>query len=217
MRPPRELARWGIDRSLPSVIASSALAVAVLLAGPLVIGAPITHKFLVWNLALAWVPLIAALGIEASDRAARRWLTYGGVVVFMLFLPNAPYLVSDLSHLREPSTTPWLDLARLFAFAWAGCGLCAAALRIVPGVVSARRGRAAGWLAVLAAATACGAGVAIGRFARLNSWEVATRPTVVGAEALSLAVSGQAVSVAIFFTALVLVVYLALARVTVSR
>jgi uncharacterized membrane protein len=217
VRSGHDLARWGIERSLPSVVASSALSVGVLLFGPLLIGAPLTHRFLMWNLALAWVPFVAALGVEAADGAGRRWLTYACGGVFVLFLPNAPYLVSDLTHLRQPSDTPWLDLARLFTFAWAGCVLCAASLRIVHGVASARRGPMVGWLLVLCAAVASGAGVAIGRFARLNSWEVATRPNDVGTEALSLVESGQAVSVAIFFTALVLVVYVALARVTISR
>jgi uncharacterized membrane protein len=196
---------------LPSVVAASALSMAVLIAGPAVVGRPTTHRFLVWNLALAWVPFVAALGFEQFERAGRRRAAIAAAALFLLFLPNAPYLVTDLTHLRDSSPTPWLDLARLFAFAWAGCVLCAASLRIVHGVVTERAGWTAGWLVVLASAVAAGAGVAIGRFARLNSWEVATQPTVVGTEALTLALSAQAVAVAAFFAALVLVVYVALA------
>jgi uncharacterized membrane protein len=207
----RELAQWGFERSLPGLVAASALSVSVLVVGPTLVGEPITHRFLLWNLALAWVPFAAAIAVEELARAERRRLTVAAGVVFVLFLPNAPYLVSDLTHLRGASSTPWLDLARLFAFAWTGCVLCAAALRIVHGVVATRHGRAAGWMLVVVAAGACGVGVAIGRFARLNSWEVATRPTAVGAETASLAVSPQAMSVAGFFTVLVLVSYLALA------
>jgi uncharacterized membrane protein len=193
-------------------VSSSALAMGVLVAGPMVVGEPVTHRFLAWNLALAWMPFIASLGIEVFERAGRARLTLAAGAVWLLFLPNAPYLVSDLSHLRyASSTTPWLDLSRLFAFAWAGCVLCAASLRIVHGVVAARYGRVAGWLLVLMAAAACGVGVAIGRFARLNSWEVATRPEAVGSRTLQLAVSAQAVSVAVFFAALVLVSYVAFA------
>jgi uncharacterized membrane protein len=199
-----------VERSLPGLGAASALSVAVLIAGPAIVGRSPTHHFLLWNLALAWVPFAAAIGVEEFDRTGRRGLTVVSGVVFVLFLPNAPYLVSDLTHLSESSPTPWLDLARLFAFAWTGCVLCAAALRIVHGVVAARYGRVAGWFLVLTSAVACGVGVAIGRFARLNSWEVFTRPDAVGSETATLALSGQAVSVAVFFSALVLVSYLAL-------
>jgi uncharacterized membrane protein len=192
-------------------VSASALAVGVLVLGPTIVGRPTSHHFLLWNLALAWVPFVAAIAVEQLDRSGRRRLAMAAGAVFLLFLPNAPYLVTDLTHLRESSPTPWLDLARLFAFAWAGCVLCAAALRIVHGVVTERAGRTAGWLVVLASAVAAGAGVAIGRFARLNSWEVATQPTVVGAESLALMLSAQAVAVALFIAALVLVSYVALA------
>jgi uncharacterized membrane protein len=210
VRTPRDLAQWGVERSLPNVVAASALSVAVLLAGPALVGQPTTHRFLLWNLALAWVPFAAALCIEQCARAGRSGLTAVTGAVFLLFLPNAPYLVSDLTHLRTDSTTPWLDLARLFAFAWAGCVLCAAALRIVHGVVAERLGRAAGWVAVLASAAASGAGVAIGRFARLNSWEVVTQPSAFASETSTLVFSPRAVSVAAFFAALVFVSYLSL-------
>lgn len=210
---------WCADRSLPSVAAATLLAGAVLLVGPGLIGERPRHLFLAWNLLLAWVPLVAALLLEASERTHHRVAGGAAFVLWLLFLPNAPYLVSDLAHLRWPSSTPWLDLARFVAFAWAGCLLGIAALRVVHGVVASRAGVVLGWVTIVAAAVASGAGVALGRFGRLNSWEVLTRPRLVANETVRLSGDRQAVAVAVFFTALLLVTYIGFGtqRVTTRR
>jgi uncharacterized membrane protein len=208
----RALGRWAIERSIPSALAASALAVAVLILGPLMLGQPPTERFLLWNLALAWIPFVAALWVDALDAAGRLRLAMAFGLVWLLFLPNAPYLLSDFSHFNNASATPWLDLARLVAFGWAGVLLGLTSLRIVHRVVAVRLGEVAGWAIVLAAAVASGVGVALGRFARLNSWELLTRPTTVAGEALRLGGSSRGVAVAMFFAALVLVMYLALSE-----
>jgi len=203
----RSVVRWLCQRSAPSVTAASCLAVAVFLVGPLLAGRLPTQRFLVWNLALAWIPYMAALGVDLLVRARRPLAALASAAVWLLFLPNAPYLVSDLTHLHRASTTPWLELARLVAFAWAGCLLAVASLRIVHRVTTAHVGRLAGWAAVLTAAGLSGVGVVIGRFARLNSWEAVTRPTTVAAEVLRVTGSRQGVALAVFFALLLLVVY----------
>ena len=131
--------------------------------------------------------------------------------MWLLFLPNAAYLVSDITHFDQVSPTPWLDLARLVAFAWAGCLLAVLSMRAVHRIVTSHAGPLAGWSVVVASAVATGAGVALGRFGRVNSWEVVTRPATVASEAVRLAGSSQAVAIGGFFTLLVLVVYVAMA------
>jgi uncharacterized membrane protein len=205
-------ARWLVARSMPGVTAASGLAVLVLLLGPLLVGQPPTQRFLAWNLGLAWIPYLTALALEALDRAGRPFTVVCCAAVWFLFLPNAPYLVSDLTHLHQPSPTPWLDLARFVAFAWAGCLLAVASVQVVHGVVARRAGSAAGWAVVVGGAAASGVGIALGRFARLNSWEAVTRPTTVAGGASRLAESEQAVAVAAFFALLLLVVYAGFGR-----
>jgi uncharacterized membrane protein len=189
-------------------VAASTLAALVFLIGPRLAGARPVHAFLLWNLLLAWVPLLAALALDASERSHHRVLGGFSLLVWLLFLPNAPYLVSDLAHISWQSTTPWLDLARFVAFAWAGCLLGIAALRVVHGVVAARAGTFAGWVVIVGGAAASGIGVALGRFGRLNSWEVLTRPVFVADETMRLSSDRQALAVAAFFTLLVLVMYI---------
>jgi uncharacterized membrane protein len=63
-------------------------------------------------------------------------------------------------------------------------------------------------LVIVGGAAASGAGVALGRFGRLNSWEVVTRPVFVADETMRLSSDRQALAVAAFFTLLVLVMYI---------
>jgi uncharacterized membrane protein len=205
----QNLRRWCGERSVVSALTSSGLAMAVLLIGPSLLGQPPTHRFLVWNLALAWVPLVAAVAVQVLVAARRMVAAALAGVVWLLFLPNAPYLLSDLSHLHEASTTPWLDLARFVSFAWAGTVVGLLSVRMIHRIVAARAGAVAGYAVVVAAAAVSGLGIAIGRFARLNSWEVLTRPWTVTSATLRLAGDSQAVAVGAFFAALVLVMYLA--------
>src|SRR5688572_8126946 len=60
--------------------------------------------YLVWNLFLAWLPLLFALRIETSEAqgAARGWRFWATVAAWLLFFPNAPYIFTDLTHLRFP-------------------------------------------------------------------------------------------------------------------
>jgi uncharacterized membrane protein len=204
--------RWSVDVRVAPAAAASALAVVVLIGGPVALGEMPTHRFLLWNLALAWVPLIAAVALEFLDgrdrRAALAMWVLG--ILWISFLPNAPYLVSDLSHFEHSSATPWLDLARLVSFAWAGCLLGALSLQAVHRVVLRRAGSALAWLLVVTASLGSGFGVVLGRFSRLNSWQVVTAPGAVVDQLFRIAESGRSLAVALFFGLLLLTIYAAI-------
>ena len=211
----RAVLRWSAHRSLPAAGAASVLAVVVLGAGPVLLLQRPTHRFLLWNLLLAWIPVIAALVLEEVDaprtgRSGRPVIAVAAATVWLLFLPNAPYLVSDLTHFDSGSATPWLDLARLVSFAWAGCLLAVVSLRAVHRVVLRRAGSFVAWGVVVTSAIGSGFGVVLGRFSRLNSWEAFTAPRSVLDEAAAIGASGRLVAVSLFFGLLLLTVYLAL-------
>ena len=138
---------------------------------------------LVWNLFLAWVPL--ALALVLYD-AARRGATAGPLAaigaLWLLFLPNAPYIVTDVKWLGEyDSGTHWFDPLLVGGAAALGLVLGFVSLYLVQAVVARRLGRLAGWALAWGALVASGVGVYLGRFQRWNSWDVFTEPTrVVG-------------------------------------
>ncbi len=173
----------------PRLLAASALAIALLAARVTWTGS-FVYSFLVWNLALAWAPFgLAHLVGRAHQKGARTLLLAPIGAAWLLFLPNAPYLVTDFVHLRFRLDAPlWFDAVMLMAFAWAGMALGVASLREVAGVVRARAGRVGALAAPAFVAASCvltGYGIYLGRFVRLNSWDVATRPAQTLAEVLA--------------------------------
>ena len=138
---------------------------------------------LVWNLFLAWIPLVLALVVY--DGARRGWPagTLAAIGLgWLLFLPNAPYIVTDLKWLGNfRSGTHWVDPVLIGGAAAIGLVLGFLSLYLVQEVVVRRLGRLAGWTLAFGALAASGVGVYLGRFERWNSWDVFTEPTrVVG-------------------------------------
>jgi uncharacterized membrane protein len=135
--------------------------------------------FFFWNLFLAWVPLVAALlfyGLAA--RQTRSWMLLVGVaVIWFLFFPNAPYIVTDIVHLRETPPVPyWYDIICVMAFAQTGLFLGYLSLYLMQEVVRAWLGRWVGWLFALAMLSLSAFGVYLGRFLRWNSWDALVTP-----------------------------------------
>jgi uncharacterized membrane protein len=160
---------------------------------------------LVWNLFLAWVPLVLALAVYDG---ARRGTTASPLaalgVMWLLFLPNAPYIVTDLKWLgRYDSGTHWFDPALIGAAAAIGLALGFLSLYLVQAVVTTRLGRLAGWALAFGALVASGVGVYLGRFERWNSWDVFTEPTRVvgqlGSAALDPLAHGRPLALSVFF------------------
>jgi uncharacterized membrane protein len=138
----------------------------------------VTYQFLVWNLTLAWVPLVLALLVYDGDRRGARLrslLPLGAL--WLLFLPNAPYILTDFIHLSDGGGAPlWLDGATLSAFAWTGLLLGFVSLHLVHAVVRGRVGATTAWCFVAACLVLVSLGVWLGRFLRWNSWDLLTRP-----------------------------------------
>lgn len=132
------------------------------------------YFFLVWNLFLAAVPFAAALLYER----ARGFFTQAAtLVVWLLFLPNAPYIVTDFIHLRPRPPVPlWFDILLLLSAAGTGLLLGYGSVMIVQRAMERRRGALTGWLVAAVALFLSAFGIYLGRFVRFNSWEVVTDP-----------------------------------------
>jgi uncharacterized membrane protein len=182
--------------------ASTALTVALGFTDPAgVPGYP--TRFLVWNLFLAWMPLVFALLFSAARRGASLLLVGGS---WLAFLPNAPYLVTDLIHLSGHDDL-WRHVLQFGFAAWTGTLLGVVSLRIVHVEVERRFGSLAGWSLVAISTGLCAVGVVIGRFQRWNSWDLVTSPGVVATSTFewvrspitNVRSTGVAVAVATFF------------------
>lgn len=185
-----------------SLAATTALTVVLGVTDP---AAPLSYPtwFLIWNLFLAWIPMVFAAGFAAAHR--RGWLLPLGLG-WLAFLPNSPYLVTDLVHLGE-GVELWRHVLQYGFAAWTGILLGVVSMRMVHNRIEREYGAVYGWVAVAASVALCSIGVVIGRFARWNSWDLVIRPDAVMATTFEWVRSpfayvqstGVALAVAAFF------------------
>lgn len=135
------------------------------------------YRFLVWNLFLAWIPFVFALGayLLARRRSGPAVVVLG--VLWLLFFPNAPYMLTDFVHLDDSPAAPlWYDALMLASFAWTALVLGFASLYLMQMIWQRAVGPAVAWLGVIAALALASFGVYLGRFLGFNSWDALVRP-----------------------------------------
>ncbi|MGE0786367.1 MAG: DUF1361 domain-containing protein [Sandaracinaceae bacterium] len=168
------------------------------------------YAFIGFNLALAWIPWLTAWALERSARADRRALSYALGAAWLAFLPNAPYLVSDLVHLRHRAPVPlWYDVLLLSTAAITGLLAGAFSLRRVERVVRASGHLYASRALVSCAVIATGFGIYLGRVERLSSWDLALHPLRV-LHVIAHAASPRAIVMSAAAAGLSAIAYLAL-------
>lgn len=134
-----------------------------------------TFFFLVWNLFLAWIPYLVALSLKRLKKS--KIIISVVLILWLLFFPNSPYIITDLLHLQHRPPVPmWYDVMLFFSFAWTGLILGFASLMEVQNFLEKRFSTWQVQSFVLGALSLCGFGVFVGRFQRWNSWDVLVNP-----------------------------------------
>ena len=138
------------------------------------------YSVLIWNLGLAWIPFVfaaIAYGISWS-----RKLIYLVVPVcafiWLIFFPNAPYILTDFQHLSTNANNAplWYDVLMLVWFAWTGLLLGVISLHFMQEVVTRAFGRITGWVFTFVVTVLSSIGIFLGRFYRWNSWDILGDP-----------------------------------------
>ena len=146
---------------------------------------------LVWNLFLAWIPFV--LSYTAYVLSWRRYLLYllipVTVFLWLLFFPNALYILTDLQHLGQgrANVPVWYDVVVLIWFSWTGLLLGIVSLFLMQEIVRREFGRWVGWAFVASVAALSSTGVYMGRFLRWNSWDIFFHPAGMAAYTLQRA------------------------------
>jgi uncharacterized membrane protein len=163
-----------------AVLAASSAVCLALLAANVCYGGNGDYAFLAWNLLLAAIPFWLALTIQRVDRLGAQWAIVPLSALCLLFLPNAPYMVTDFVHVGTDRAVPfWSDIVLFTAFAAMGLVLGWLSLRILLAVARERIGAMPARIAATTAVVASSFGIFLGRFEFLNSWDLLTRPGVV--------------------------------------
>lgn len=131
--------------------------------------------YLVWNLFLAWIPYIISLYFVKKDTHTNYSIPI--FILWFLFFPNAPYLVTDVIHIASRlSPLLWYDSLLFFFFGWIGLLLGILSLFHIHQYLKAYFSF---WISELIIFVICfvsSFGIYIGRFERWNSWDIFTNP-----------------------------------------
>ncbi|HJQ06965.1 MAG TPA: DUF1361 domain-containing protein [Nocardioides sp.] len=139
--------------------------------------------WMLWNTFLAWIPVALAVLLFRRGTSRRGPLWWCGVVVFGLFLPNSPYVVTDLIHVGPtirrlgPDAPVWTTVVPVYTLLVVS-GFVAYTLALgMAGSYLTRIGRGS-WRLPLRFVTHAlvAVGIFLGRWPRLNSWEPFTDP-----------------------------------------
>jgi uncharacterized membrane protein len=133
----------------------------------------IRYIFLLWNIFLAWVPFKISIYFNGVSKKIFLLL----VIVWLIFFPNALYILTDLIHLKGETNVPiWYDAVLLFASSLIGLLMAFISLFNVEKYIRSRINVEYSGVMISVFIFMGAFGVYIGRFLRWNSWDILTNP-----------------------------------------
>ena len=143
------------------------------------------YYFLVWNLFLAWIPYILSTFITSYSKK-EKWKQLFIASSWLLFFPNALYIVTDLVHLQHATNMPWwFDAMLLFTAAFAGLMMAFVSLRNMEKYLSTLLNKNIVHVLSFSLMFLGSFGVYLGRFERWNSWNIINDPFSLAGNILS--------------------------------
>jgi uncharacterized membrane protein len=135
------------------------------------------YMFLNWNLVLAIIPWAAttlAKAFKGAPRVAAMILLFP---VWLIFFPNAPYILTDLYHIGRYAGIPkWMDLIHILCYAWTGLLFGFFSLMDIEEFLSGFFGRLFPKACSAIFLFLASFGVYLGRTLRWNSWDILYAP-----------------------------------------
>jgi uncharacterized membrane protein len=142
------------------------------------------YFFLNWNLFLAFIPWFLSGFLTAQPGLIKKkWYFVPVLPFWMLFFPNAPYILTDLFHLRLQTSVPiWYDLIMILLYAWTGLLFAFFSLWHVENILGSGIGRLPTIIFSSSVLYTSAFGIYVGRYMRFNSWDLITKPLSVMGE-----------------------------------
>lgn len=150
----------------------------------------LTFIFMPWNLFLAYVPYFVSTMLTRLSPAGshplfrpgprKTLLRITGLIVWLLFIPNSFYILTDLYHLadghRNSRVPEWFDLVLILSFAWNGLFLGVLSTRQIEKLLAPNASILGRWVFLYPMMLLNALGVYIGRDLRYNSWDIIANP-----------------------------------------
>lgn len=146
----------------------------------IVITGQFSYIYLIWNLFLAWIPLILAVIMLYKLSVNLKWtwiLTLLGLL-WIVFYPNAPYMITDFIHIRRGETLlVWYDFVIFSLFIITAFIVGFLSLYLVHRIVAkVSKSNVIGWMFAIFVQLLSGFGIYLGRVKRWNSWDALFSP-----------------------------------------
>lgn len=149
----------------------------------------LTYIFLIWNIFLAWLPLYFSL-VFINHKFKNKIYTYLIGFLWLIFYPNSPYILTDFIHLSRykfyettgfdevfnTNLAIWYDFFLISLFAVIALVLSYISLSIMHKFIKEKFNNLYGWIFVIIISILSGFAIYLGRFIRLNSWNLVTHP-----------------------------------------
>lgn len=209
----------GVNRLFAALIASSLVSVGLYFIG-LIFYEAAQFWFLGWNLLLAWLPALFML-LLLHYLKTKRWVSVYGLIItglWLAFLPNSFYMISDLIHLAYLDTSNLLYyVVLLFSFAFNGLMLGYLSLYIFQELLVKRIKPRATTYCIAVVLLLCSFAIYLGRYLRWSTWDIVLHPVGVVFDISDRFVNpgayGQTFQVTLWFFILLTSFYFALRQV----
>lgn len=154
-------------------------------------------SFMIWNIFLAFIPYFISCYIynvhfnnKNSNKKSSKELIMG--MIWILFYPNAPYMITDLMHLTgerfyiyinngrdlifNMDINMWNNFFTLIVGTVLGLYLGIISLRKIHYILEDKVGRVGAFLWIIVINYLSGFAIFLGRFSRYNSWDLIIHP-----------------------------------------
>lgn len=161
-----------------ALVAASAVSVGLFVAGAIT-NHSAEFGYLIWNLFLAWVPLGLTLWLAYVLRfhVWSSWLALGITALWVGFLPNTFYMISDFIHIQEVRRVDLLyDVVMFTSFIFNGAILGFLSLYIVHRELLKRVSVQTATILIGLVLLLCSFAIYIGRELRWNTWDILVNP-----------------------------------------
>jgi uncharacterized membrane protein len=177
----RELYKTTIGLLIITIVISLFVAFRVVARGRL------GYTFLIWNIFLAWIPFYLSILLTQKEYKSMT-LKFLTAFFWIMFYPNAPYIITDFIHLSpydfygkgsmffNNKLSMWYDFFLITVFVIVGLVLSYKSLKLVYIYCKRKYNKLKAWIVVVTVCFLSGYAIYLGRFIRVNSWEVVTNP-----------------------------------------
>jgi uncharacterized membrane protein len=134
-----------------------------------------SYMFYPWNLLLAVVPIYFSRKLTRYKSV--NWKSICLIAAWLLFFPNAPYVITDIFHFHQRPEAPiWYDLILVLSAAWNGLIAGFISLMQVDKFMAGHTSKKLHAAFICAFLFAASCGIYLGRFLRFNSWDIVKKP-----------------------------------------